>query len=680
MSGAAVERLDLLHLSPEALTQTANAGVVKRAVRELEGGYRPQWTLAQDGLLEASFSDGVRISWPAATPIQQVRCSCGAASVCRHRIILALAFRDAASASVAPDGDRDDSVAGGGAPLLESPGHASDDALARLIPASLLVRAAQVSQAGMSVDVRRRASGEPCDTARLPSATVRYWAGAAIEAARCDCVAQAACEHVALGVWAFRLADVQDVLAPAAQVRLGHTGERLKLDGQPFHAVVEALVRHGVTAGAAPIASALSHALDAARKLQATWLEHLLQDLERWSAAYTARSALYEAGDGVALLAELALRMRAGVLPGNARAVLGIGQAGETQLDRLRLVCLGARTTRDGEDRRTRLVLADTDTGTALVLTKAWRVLAADSLREAALRANERLAPGVRLEALAQGQLLAQQARRLADGSLILARARASQNSVLPQSPDWSQLGAPLRFDSVSALVALQRAQPTAQILPRHAARQFVVFTPQEADAPVYDATAQALLCVVRDAERGAVLLRRIHEGHTRHALDALAAAFGGQHGAVRHVAGLLHWNNGLPVIEPWAVACDSVIVPDLATSSGALARVALGQAPEEAVDPISTALRGVRSVLATLLHHGLVQLPGTWKADCARVQQALTTQSLHVLARHLAALDELVLAAQANPRSARVAPALLDLVALVQLHEDAQVDLELEQ
>jgi hypothetical protein len=669
-------RQDLLHLSPEALAQAANAGVVKRAVRELEGGYRPELALEGDGTLEARFSDGIRTTWPAAMTIGQVRCSCGAASICRHRIIVALAYREACHDAAAAASDS--------APVpAASPGQASDEALARLIAAPLLAKAVLARNAGIAITIRRRASGEPCDTARLPSATVRYWAGAAIEAARCDCIAAAACEHVALGVWAFRHADQADQAdkaepQPARQVRLGSDGERLALDTTPWQAVVEALVRHGVSAGAAPMAQALSRALEASRALGATWLEHLLQDLERWCAAYHARSASYQALDGLVLVAELSLRLHAGVLPGNARAVLGMAEPGETELDRLRLVCLGARTVRDGDTRRTRLVLADADTGTALVLAHQWRVPADAGVDEGSLRAGERLAPGVRLEALSHGQLLARQARRLPDGSLKLAKSRSSQNSVLPQVPDWSQLGAPLRYDSVRALAAAQQAHPTVQVLPRHAAQRFIVFTPVRIESLAYDPHAQALMAVLLDADDRAVLLKRTHESHARHALAALAEGLSGVQGPVRHVAGLLHWSGGLPIIEPWAVAAGGIVVPDFAdrteAGSAALANLPLGFIPDETGDPVAQALDGLRGSLAALLHHGLAQLPAGWKHDCAQAVRRLAAQSLHVLADLLKAILEATLAAQANPKDASLAPALLKLAALAQLHEDAQV------
>ena len=114
-------RDDLLHLSPEALTQIANAGLVKRALRELAADYRPRITVDEAGLLDAQFSDGVQTRWPPGVPIQQAQCSCGAAAVCRHRIIAALAYREDAAAAPAPT-----EAAGVGT--------TSDAALARVIP------------------------------------------------------------------------------------------------------------------------------------------------------------------------------------------------------------------------------------------------------------------------------------------------------------------------------------------------------------------------------------------------------------------------------------------------------------------------------------------------------------------------------------------------------------------
>lgn len=664
-------RPDLLHLSAEALAQTANVGIVKRAVRELDGGYRPTLAMDESSTLTATFSDGVVTTWSQGQPLQQSRCTCGAATVCRHRIIAALSFKaQAEAASAATSGPSSTTPE---AP--PSPGTVTDEALTSIIPQSLLQVAQRQRDQGVSVDLRRRAAGEPCDTARLPSASVRFWAGAALEAARCDCVRAAACEHVALGVWAFRQADATAPDTPALQVRLGSPGAHTALDRTPYLALVEALLRHGVTEGTSPLVVALSGALAASRERGAVWLDQLVAEIEQWAAAYAQRSALYAAERGVSLLAELTLRLAAGPLPGHATAVLGMGQAQETELDRLRLMCLGARTERDSEQRRTRLVMADHDTGTRMVLTRDWKVPDAQRDQEATLRAAERLAPGVRLEALAQGQLLAQQAHRLADGSLRLARARSSQNNVLPQSGDWSMLGMPLRFDSVAQLAAHQRAHPNAALQPRHAAGRFVVFSPTAVESCVFDPNSQSVLAVLVDNDGDGVLLRRTHEPHTRHALDAIAGALQGHFGPLRHVTGVLNWESGRPCIEPWALACERLVVPDFEPACGALAQLPLGSDASGGTDtdPIGQALADLRASLGDLLHHGVARLPRSWTHDAGQLGRRMSTLSLHALGLRLQAFAENVSACSANPSHVQLAPEFSTVLALLQLHDDAR-------
>lgn len=657
-------RDDLLHLSPEALSHAANAGIVKRAVRELAGGYRPRLALDTGGTLEASFDDGVTCQWPPGVTLQNVRCSCGASGVCRHRIIAALAYRESAQ--------EDEPHTADAAPVAS----VSDEALARVIPASLLAQAQALREAGLSVELRRRASGEPCETARLPSATVRYWGGAALEAARCDCLRASACEHVALGAWAFQAGERQDAAAAQLTVRLGGAGRAHAVDRKPFEELVEAVIRQGVAQGNAALMQSLSLARSVAA--DAAWLALLIADLETWSESYARRSALYEAVQGVDLLAELSLRLAAGRLPGNAGAVLGVGQAGETALDRVRLMCLGARTRRDGEARHTTLVMADIDTGTRLVLSHGWQVEQARLSEEAAIRAAERLAPGVRLEALAQGQLLAQQAARRPDGSVRLARARSSQNSVLPQAASWDALSRPVRFDSVEDLRAEQQSHPIAALQPRHAARRFIVFSPAAMEEPGYDAQAQSLVALLRDARGAPLLLQRSHERHAPHALDAMAAVAAGRHGVVRHVAGVLSWQHGTPVLEPWAFGCEGVVVvPDFAASSGALAAVPLGTVEAESADPCGALLEALRQQLATLLHHGLPRLPRGWAADSSALARQLDDAGLRHLAETLRGWIPGVVEAQANPKSTALAAELMALLALRQLHVDAAQFLE---
>jgi len=154
---------------------------------------------------------------------------------------------------------------------------------------------------------------------------------------------------------------------------------------------------------------------------------------------------------------------------------------------------------------------------------------------------------------------------------------------------------------------------------------------------------------------------------------DAIADALSGRQGALRHVAGTLNWDHGLPCIEPWAIACDSVTVPDFATAaSGALAQLPLGMTHHHSDDPCARHLEALRQHLALLLHHGLARLPRGWGNDAGQIARQLDGAGLRALARHLRELAPEVAAAQANPGEAQLAPALMTLLALRQLHADA--------
>lgn len=673
-------RPDLLHLSPEALTQLTNAGLVKRAVREREAGYVPSLSLEADATLVATFPDGVVTRWPAGKPIGQTQCTCVATGICRHRLIAALQFRaEAASAGGAPATDTPAQPLG-----PASPGEATDEALAALLPAAVLAQATKERQAGLVVHLRRRAAGEPCDTARLPAATVRYWAGAAIEAARCDCIRQSACEHVALGVWAFRQADAESAPADSAEVRLGAPAAAVHLDPVPYLDYLSALLRYGVVSGPGS-AQALSLAYAAAADAGAEWLTHILADLENWSAAYAARSARYAAETGVDRLTELLLRLKLGAAPGQAKALLGIGQPHEVELDRLRLFCLGARTERDGDARRTRLVLADQDTGTLMALAHEWQVTPPavgataptpeDIARhEDRQRASERLAPGVKLEQLVTGQLLSRQARRFADGRIALARARSAQNSLLPQSGDWEGLTRPLRHTRVADLVRERPRHPLTQA--RQAAGPFIVFSPAAVGDAFYDPNLQTVQCTVSDADGARLLVSRSHAGHTRLALEKLAAAASGRLGPLRHIGGLLTWQGDLPILEPWSLVCDQVIALDFGDApsgtTDALAGLPLGRASAVQDDPLMAALLALRTQLATLLHHGLNALPLAWQTDSRGLAARLRHLGWPTLADRLTGLAGALSEPQAGGAGDKLGQTLAGLLMLRQLHEDA--------
>src|SRR5436305_15136898 len=86
-------RADLHTLDDDALATLANRGLVKRALREVAAGHGPNVT-DEGGTVTASFADGTTVTLAAGATLEQARCTCAASGICRHRIMLVLAYRE----------------------------------------------------------------------------------------------------------------------------------------------------------------------------------------------------------------------------------------------------------------------------------------------------------------------------------------------------------------------------------------------------------------------------------------------------------------------------------------------------------------------------------------------------------------------------------------------------------
>src|SRR3954464_7007312 len=86
-------RPDLVALTDDGLVQLANAGLVKRGLRELADGKAPALSETPDGTIEARFTDGTVTRLAMGRAPGDATCSCPASGMCRHRIGLVLAYR-----------------------------------------------------------------------------------------------------------------------------------------------------------------------------------------------------------------------------------------------------------------------------------------------------------------------------------------------------------------------------------------------------------------------------------------------------------------------------------------------------------------------------------------------------------------------------------------------------------
>lgn len=599
-------RADLHALTPEALAALANPGLVKRAQRELGAGQGPTVEEAADGTVTGTFPDGAKASLPPGTSLREAPCSCGAVTVCRHRVALALAY--AAKAPVAE------------APVTSaSPGAIDDAALEAGLGKRTLERARRQAP-GTVVHVQRGEGGEP-PRAGLPSCTVRFLVPTDPTWARCDCAAAGRCEHVALAVWAFRQADATRADARELTLELGGVASAAPSTGEAPAAAPRALppdalagleqadglVRDVLVAGVALAPPVLARRFaEVGRALDdagLAWPADAARDLEDQLRAYQERSARHRPARVAALLAELAARGRAARAAASElppRFVLGLGEARETALDQARLVSIGARVEADGDDREASVLLVDAATADVLVVTRRWSFEPGQALDGPAL-AGRTVAPNVPLGTLAHGQLVTRAGKRAPDRRLTLGPARGGvKTAVGPQTGAWGELPAPVLVGDLADHEARLRTRPPRCLRPRLRSEDVHVVAVAEHGPPTWAPGEQTLWIPAR-AAGGELRLALHHQPAAPRAVDALAAAVAAA--PVRFASGVLRPGPSGLVLDLLAVVTDRVVVPDLEPAAGQAHEL---HDPAAARDPLGAALAEARGALEALAHHGL--------------------------------------------------------------------------
>lgn len=611
MSGdniASPSRADLLDLTPEALTALANAGFVKRAQKDVAAGLLPKLETGADGTVQAQFDDGVRTSLPPGRTLRDAQCSCPASGMCRHRVMLVLAYQALAKANATP-AEAGASIASAEASPPEpetawSPAQFDDAALAASFAPSVLDQAAKLAAARPVVGVQAWRSASAPPVARLPMCSVRFFSRSSLVHARCDCKQGGGCAHVVIGLWAFRQAGALEPGSAEVMVEVqpaASSGEDAAASPAPsvMQGEAAAALRSGIDAlllslwldGSSQPAMALAARFEAvreqARTLGWSWVDDALDELWQLLQAQQARSSRFDPLRLLRVTTELWARLRAAAhaarppegtgrptLP--ASQILGIGVKGEVALDHLRLVSLGAELWSDETAEGASILFADPDTQNVTVLERQWSRAADAAAGGAAPSLMNRRVAGFPLRQLASGQVITKTATRRANG-LVDITAGARQTGVLPLSPkSWDDLVAPLRQGSVAALVAhLREAQPDF-VKPRQAASgasagasgqlHVVAFERMEVASCHWDAAAQVLHARLGQApatdeqddtsphENDAPSLLHLalpHRAVTPGAVDALARTLAGEHGALRAVAGTVHLQGDQAIMQP---------------------------------------------------------------------------------------------------------------------------------
>ncbi|MCX4965924.1 hypothetical protein OHA98_13950 [Streptomyces sp. NBC_00654] len=634
-------RRDLLALTPDTLAALANRGLVKRATKELDAGAVPAVTTDPDATVRARFEDGTATALPHGAGLDNGACSCAAPGVCRHLIILVLAYQRAATPSperppasspetgtgAEPDaGTRsttdagtapgtgagaDRSVEPGSGPATHwSPGSADDGTLTAAFGARALGSARRAFERGYAARVHRPTADRPEPWVELPTCTVRFPVPGEIAYALTDAATVLKGEVVALAVWAFREADrTGESILQVGGGATAHATARPQLDMAA--GLADELLLSG-TAHASPVlGGALARAGEALSSASLHWPAGAVAELTEQLSAYAARGAHYRPERVAELLTEIHARRRAAALPG----VLGTREAGDTPLRRVALTSLGCRIRTAGNGTVAEVYFAHPGAATVLVLRKEWA--AAEGQRTTGHRLATRRVLGSTLAALATGNLISESVRRTASRALTVSRGRLGATSITPVGASWADLAEPLLVRDLAALTAAWDGRPPRLVRPRIEAETVRVIALSDVESVGYDPAEQRLEAVVRDTAGTRALVCSGYRPECPGSLDALADALAG--GATR-ISGAVHRTGGGIRIDPIAVQTPAgVVVPDLAPGDGS---TALAAVERQASDPLTSALEEALAALAAVAHSGLRHLPEPARA---RIDEAAT-------------------------------------------------------
>ena len=645
-----MRRTDLIDLGPDALMALANPGFVKRAQKDVAAGALPELSQDPDGTVHARFGDGVHTRMAPGVALRDAECSCSAGGMCRHRVMLVLAYQAAHAAGATPaDAGTPDAL-----PAGWSPADFDDAAIAAAVGPAVVEQARKLAlERPVATVMTAAAAAGGVPAASLPMSQVRFFAAASLALARCDCRQGTACAHVVLACWAFRQArraqpdatdvtlDVHPFGAPPA------AGREALMDtdaARRVRAQVEdwlwSVWREGASQPAAGLEARHAALTADLAQLGWTWVREDIDTVWQILGALARRSSRYGTDDLVDAAARAYLRLAGAAQADAAPAprlpasrILGVGQQGAVALDLLRLVSLGMTCWRDDAGLGARIVFADPDTQAVCVLDRAWP--AGTDAGDPGAGLLDRRVAGVALRALAGGQVVTRAARRRANASVELG-AQARQTSVLALSPkSWDDLRAPLRFDTLDALLAHLRGRPPAGILPGEAAGNWHVIglAGLTLDDWAWDGVRQTLCARWHDDAGRALRAHVRYESLAPGAVDGLARALRGDWGAPRALAGPVWRENGGIAIRPASIVTEGRAVV-LALEPKAPQALAMDGAPP--AGDAAALLDETRALLGQVVRYGLRHIPPALRsrtlAQAAQLDDAGYVQAASLL------------------------------------------------
>ncbi|MBJ7287511.1 hypothetical protein [Williamsia sp.] len=570
-------REDLLSMNIEVLVALSNRGVVNRAMREMADAH-PRVEETEKGI-RAVFETGQTVELANGSALSESSCTCGATTMCRHRIALVLAYQSGVP-DAAPHHDW-------------SPGEFTDEQLADTLGRTALRKAHDHMATGYTATVHRGSRGHPEVRVDLPHATVRFLVPENLDHAHSSATRQAAAVTIVLAVWAARHADHtgDDV------VHLGGDGPAAS-GTQAEYEVALGVVASVLDAGAAHLTESLRAELERGLvKLRigtATWITDATAELLDMVDALAQRHTRFSRRRLCELMVEVHNRATlAGMAePPIGREASGVDVTPETPIRRTIFTGLGARHGGTTESTEIDTFLYDRSAQTISV----WKREASSNLRSDG--------PGTRGYLIASGSVIAESAVRLAGGRLRFSRTGPKSLAPLPPDPDvWPTLGNRIYITEFADLRRQLAERPPSFARKRTVAQSVVIVAIAHVGAVDYTPGDQTLRAWIHDSSGDRAMIETEYRPECAGALDAVADA-------LRHhttaVSGHVRLRDGELVVDPYALVTDgTIIVPQLLPDPPSRT-IPSAVVPQR--DPIVSLIGDALDVMGELAQRGLEQ------------------------------------------------------------------------
>lgn len=537
-------RHDLLALTPDDLVLLANRGLVKRAQQEAQLADLT-CTIDEDtqGNVTVCWSDAIECVLPGGQHVRAGRCSCPAATICRHILRSVLAYQQAA----AQHESSESSPAAPPAPW--NPGSISDDDLARVLSRTALAWARRQLDEPHVVELV--CSVKPTAFVHTLNCMVRFLVPGDPRYTHCDCAEDAPCRHVALAVWSFRR------LQPEQSSGLIEVGSQQAAVPETTLDEIERVLRDlidlGMSGAPQALIDRLSRQEERCRQEGLIWPAEILAEIAQQHAAYASHDARFAPSLLAALIGELcvrsdAIRRNTGAVP--QIFIRGAAADTKTAVGTTRLIGLGCgvRVRRGGAELTA--YLQDSTSGTLVAISREVTATTASSAPFASL-AQYPIMAGAGIAALGAGQALVKGGQRLPNARFIPGRAKVNVN---PQMYAWESLRAPLLAEDFAELDARIAAQPPAALRPRRLTDRLYVCSVSGAQEAIFSEVDQEVRAVLVDSQGSQAILSHPYTAQGASGAESLLALLRNRPESLRFVAGHVRRTPYGLVIAPTAV------------------------------------------------------------------------------------------------------------------------------